>query len=108
MSAILAWNGIAQTVFSIVGTLLYPIFTVFFLAIDTVQNMFYGFAGLGGNIKVNGQTVTATGPNAEGLHGGDMENGIIYYMLRSSTVKNIFFSMVILAVFLFISPILPP
>ncbi len=93
--------GITDIVLSLVGLILYPLFSVIFWIIDMSQNIFTGFAGLG-TIKMNGavgnssQTVTNTGG------AGDAENGIVYYLLRHKTVQNIFFSMLILAVFLLI------
>lgn len=94
---------ITDIIFSIFGNILYPLFAVFFQIIDAVQAIFYAFAGLGtldvGNVRVTGEggPDTLNSPNS-----ADTRNGIVYYMLRSETIQNIFFSMVILAVFLLV------
>ncbi len=95
-------GGITQTIFSIIGSLLYPIFSIFFYVIDVIQKIFYSFAGLGTvtfggrNWGIGGTTVDNSGG------GGDNQNGIIYYLFRTETARNILLSMVILGLFLLI------
>lgn len=95
-------GGITQTIFSIIGSLLYPIFSVFFYVIDVIQNIFYSFAGLG-MVTFGGRNFGIGGTTVDNSGGGeDTQNGIIYYLFRTETAKNILISMAILGVFLLI------
>lgn len=96
MSTFLATTTVESTIFSVLGNLLYPLFQVFFVVIDQIQSVFYSFAGVRNEILVADQTVSSD------FGFSDTDNGIIYYMLRSKTVQNIFISMVVLAVFLIV------
>ena len=40
-------SGIVDTITSVLGTILYPLFSVIFLFIDGIQHVFYAFAGIG-------------------------------------------------------------
>ena len=75
------------------GTVLYPLFYVIFLIIDILQSIFGAFAGID-DIVYNGQTITG------GNTGLETDTGIVYFLLTSETVLNIFFSMLALAIIL--------
>lgn len=89
----------------LIGTLLYPLFSIIFLLIDLLQGVFTGLAGIGdirisdgGLFGANGTTITA--PN--GGDGGETSTGIVYYLLTSDLVKNLFLSIMTLALILII------
>ena len=96
-----------DAIMSLFGTLLYPLFSIFFLLIDGIQALFKAFAGTG-TIMYGG----ATWGNAETVYGdlnyygpdkeGDFGGGIVYYLFQSDLVKNLFMSILILALFLII------
>jgi len=92
-------------IMGIIGTLLYPLFSIFFLVIDMLQAAFMSLAGVGDvnfrsyHIGGGGNTaITAPG----GGDGGDTSTGLIYFLLRSDLVKNLFLSIILLALFLII------
>lgn len=82
----------------LIGGLLYPLFSIIFLVIDLLQGIFYGLAGVG-NIQFDGVGII-TAPN--GGDGGETSTGLIYYLLTSDLAKNLFLSIMLLAVFLII------
>lgn len=82
-------------IFGIIGTLLYPLFSIIFLFISAIQNIFYAFAGIG-NITFGGQPVTS------GNSGDVNDNGLVFYMLERPLVKNMLLSIMFLAMFLVI------
>ena len=79
----------------VIGTLLYPLFSIIFLLIDGIQAVFYGFAGIG-TAYFDGRPITG------GNTGVENDTGIIYYLLNNSLVKNMLLSMMILALFLIV------
>ena len=87
-----------------IGLLLYPLFAVIFNILDLLQSVFYGLAGIGeigfGNAKMpNGEIIGSIGSANDG---GETSTGLIYYLLTSDLIKNLFSSIVILALFLII------
>lgn len=98
-----------DAVLGLIGTLLYPLFSIVFVIISLLQSLFYSFAGIGDNIQYgstysgNGETgmgfIPITGSSSDG---GDASTGIVYFILNSNIVKNIFISIAILAIFLII------
>ncbi len=82
--------GILEGILGALGTVLYPLFSVIFLAIDVLQGIFGAFAGIN-NIDFNGETITS------GNTGAETDTGIVYYLLTSDVVMNMFFSMLALA-----------
>ena len=85
--------GAIEWVTSLIGTILYPLFSVVFLVIDVLQDIFGAFAGID-NIVYDGQLITS------GNTGAETDTGIVYFLLTSDLAKNIFFSMLILAIIL--------
>lgn len=91
----------------LIGALLYPLFAIIFNIINLLQAVFRGLAGVGGSITIstgdifgsNSSTVI-TSPN--GGNGGETTTGIIYYFLTSNLIKNLFMSILLLALFLII------
>lgn len=82
-------------VLGLIGTLLYPLFSIIFVFIDGIQSVFYAFAGIG-DMTFSSQTITATN------EGGETNTGIVYYLFQNSLVKNMLFSIMLLALFLVI------
>ena len=82
--------GILEGILGALGTVLYPLFSVIFLAIDVLQGIFGAFAGVD-SIEYNGETITS------GNTGAETDTGIVYYLLTSDVVMNMFFSMLALA-----------
>ena len=93
-------------IIGIIGTLLYPLFSIIFLCIDGLQAIFYAFAGIG-NVSVNTgkgwfasnalqQTITS------GNSGEANDTGLVFYLLNHSLVKNMIISISLLALFLLI------
>ena len=82
-----------EAITSFLGTILYPLFNVIFSIIDILQGIFGAFAGID-DIVYNGQTITG------GNTGLETDTGIVYFLLTSQTVLNIFFSMLALAIIL--------
>lgn len=75
------------------GLILYPLFSVIFTIIDILQSIFGAFAGID-DIVYNGQTI------GSGNAGLETDTGIVYFLLTSETVLNVFFSMLALAIIL--------
>lgn len=89
-------------VLGIVGTLLYPLFSVVFLAIDGIQILFYAFAGIG-NISF-GQTADfqANIPITAENNGNIDDTGIVYFLMQHTLVKNLLISIMALALVLIV------
>lgn len=82
-----------NTIVNVIGTILYPLCGILFLLIDMIQEIFYGFAGIGkisigGGLTNNQDAITVDGQD---------DAGIIYYILQSDLVKNLLLSIVVLA-----------
>ena len=89
-------------ILGVVGTILYPIFSVIFVVINLLQSIFYQLAGIGTTHYQTGRSwfsnTTITAEN----DGGEGSTGLIYYLLTSNLVKNLFLSILVLAVLLII------
>lgn len=96
-----------NAILGIIGTIIYPLFSIIFGLIQILQNLFYSFAGIGtvyysetgGSNSGLGWGETITGENPTG---DKYDTGILYYLLQSDVVKNILISMVLLALFLLV------
>ena len=75
------------------GQIIYPLFSVIFTIIDVLQSIFGAFAGIDA-IKYNGEIITS------GNTGEGNDTGIVYYLLTSDVILNMFYSMLALAVIL--------
>ena len=92
-------------IMGLIGTLLYPLFSILFLLIDLLQGVFTGLAGIGDVTISSGDywgsnAGTITAPN--GGDGGETSTGLIYYLLTSDLIKNLFLSIMTLALILII------
>lgn len=93
-----------ELILGVIGTVLYPMFGIIFLFIDLIQAIFEAFAGIGtiyvksGAGYVQNHYSAVTSENT----GDIFDTGIVYYLLNSTIVKNLFMSILILAVFLII------
>lgn len=91
-----------DVVLSILGTILYPLFSIIFLLIDMVQTLFYAFAGIGEiSFGDSGNMWTST-QITSGNTGAENDSGIVYFLLNNSLVKNMLMSIMLLALFLII------
>ncbi len=80
-------------ILGVLGSLIYPLFSVVFSLMDLFQVIFGAFAGV--------NTITYDGtPITSGNTGLETDTGIVYYLLTSDVVANMFWSMVILAIVL--------
>lgn len=80
-------------ILGVLGSLIYPLFSVVFSLMDLLQIIFGAFAGV--------NTITYDGtPITSGNTGLETDTGIVYYLLTSDVVANMFWSMVILAIVL--------
>lgn len=87
----------------LLGTLLYPLFSIIFVCIDGVQSLFYAFAGIG-DIKVVSSNIWSSGIDTigSGNTGAENDTGIVYYFFNNALVKNMLLSIMLLALFLVI------
>ncbi len=92
-------TGFFDGVLAIVGNILWPLFSVIGTLIDTFQSIFYAFAGISPIVIMEGGKEISI---YSGTTGAANDQGIVYYMLQSQLVKNIFISILILALFLLI------
>lgn len=93
-----------EIILGLIGTILYPLFSVIFVILAIVQSIFKAFAGVG-TIGITGagggagaDTTVLTGAN----DGGEMSTGIVYYLLTRPLIKNLILSIMLLALFLII------
>lgn len=96
MSTLLAlfeMSGIVDTITSVIGTLLYPLFSIIFVLIKAIQEVFYAFAGIGSS-SFDGT------PIGSGTTGAENDQGILYFLLNNELVKNMLISIALLALFL--------
>lgn len=84
-----------NVIFGFIGNLLYPLFSIIFTVLDLLQSVFTALAGIG-NINYNGQTIYS------GNSGAENDTGLIYYLLTSDLIKNLFMSILVLALILII------
>ncbi len=89
-----------DAILGIIGTLLYPLFSIIFLLIDGLVDIFRSFAGTGeirfGNSLGFGVNISA------GNTGEQADTGILYYLLQTDIVKNMLISILLLGLFLLI------
>ncbi len=88
-------SGIVDTITSVIGGIIYPLFSILFVLIAAVQNVFRAFAGIG-EISFGGTNI---GSENTGL---ETDSGIVYYLLTYPLIKNLLISIMILALFLVI------
>ena len=88
-------GGIVDIITGLLGTILYPLFSIIFLLIDGVQDVFYSFAGIG-DASYDGT------PIYSGVTGEKDQQGLVYYILQEPIVKNTLISMLILGLFLIV------
>ncbi len=86
---------------SLIGQLFYNLTGILFLLMDVLQGLFRSFAGVG--TVYYGQWTDVNPDKITGANTGlEQETGIVYYLLTSQLVKNIFLSIALLAIFLII------
>ena len=88
-------TGLVDGILGIIGTIIYPLFGVIYSVIDLVERIFQAFAGTE-TVYVSGDQVTS------GNTGADTDTGIVYYLLRSDLVRNMFLAMLYLAIILLV------
>ena len=88
-------TGLVDGILGIIGTIIYPLFGVIYSVIDLVERIFRAFAGTE-TVYVSGDQVTSDNT------GADADTGIVYYLLRSDLVRNMFFAMLYLAIILLV------
>ncbi len=96
MSTLLALfqaDGIIETITSVIGTFLYPLFSIIYLCIGGIQQLFYKFAGIE-TMAYAGQSIS------NGNSGEENDTGIIYYLMNNTLVRNMLMSIMLLALFL--------
>lgn len=96
-----------DAVLSLLGTIIYPLFSILFVLIDLIQGIFYGFAGIGSVRVTSGSSTSSWGTGGEVISGtgntGDLnDSGIVYYMLNSPIVRNLVISLTVLALVLLV------
>ena len=90
-------------VMGIIGTLIYPLFSIIFVAIDGIQALFYAFAGIGEiSFTEGGTTITGSTQITSGNSGVETDTGILYFLMNHSIVRNLIVSIAILGFFLVI------
>ena len=89
-------------VFGLIGTIFYPLFSVIFLFIDGIQNIFYAFAGIGNMSFGADQNIGNAQGVTNGNSGAETDTGIVYYLFNNQIVKNLLISIMFLALFLII------
>ncbi len=97
-----------DAILGVIGTILYPLFSIIFVLIDLIQNIFRAFAGVG-TIWYNEGGGTGVNANLKPIKSGEGDNlladdngGIVYYLLRSDLVMNLVWSIATLALILLI------
>ena len=88
-------TGLVDGILGIIGTIIYPLFGVIYSVIDLVERIFQAFAGTE-TVYVSGDQVTSDNS------GADADTGIVYYLLRSDLVRNMFLAMLYLAIILLV------
>jgi len=92
-----------DAIMSLLGTIIYPLFSIVFLLIDGIQDIFKAFAGTG-TVYVSGIDSSATSGTqiTGGNTGASNDTGIVYYMFQHKIVKDLLLSIMLLALFLII------
>ena len=90
-------------VMGLIGTLLYPLFSIVFVAIDGIQAIFFAFAGIGEiSFNASGSTLTGSTQIGTGNTGKETDTGILYYLMNHSIIRNLIISIAVLGLFLII------
>lgn len=90
-------------IMGIIGTLLYPLFGIFFSIVDLMEGVFNAFAGVGHTFVVGeGPGGFFSGIIGAGNDGSANNTGIVYYFLQHNIVKNLLVSIMLLGLFLLI------
>ncbi len=87
-----------------VGLIIYPLFSIIFLVIEVIENVFKAFAGTG-DVVIGDKLVGSDANRVEitsANTGKYNDTGIVYYLMQSEIIKNIFVSILVLALFLII------
>ncbi len=95
-------DSVIDAILGAIGTLIYPLFTIFFSLIDGLYGMFRSFAGIGDMNYGGGVGNTSSIPIHSGNSGALEDTGIVYYLVQSDIVKNMFLSILLLGLFLLI------
>ena len=91
--ALLETSGIVDTITSVLGTILYPLFSILFVVIGAVQHVFRVFAGI--------EPASYDGkPIGSGQSGLEDDTGLVYHLLTRPLVTNMILSIMLLAFFL--------
>ncbi|MBR1988044.1 MAG: hypothetical protein IKA36_03285 [Clostridia bacterium] len=98
-----------DAILGVIGTILYPLFSIIFGLVDLLQNIFRAFAGVGtiyynegGGIIFGADLKPITsGEKGKGILDDD-NGGIVYYLLRSDLVMNLVWSIATLALILLV------
>lgn len=95
-----------DVILGLLGTILYPMFGIIFLLINAFQGIFGAFAGIDnvsfGRLGSGAWDNITSNPADPDAVLGETNGGLVYYLLNSALVKNIFFSILTLAVFLLV------
>lgn len=91
--------GITDMILGLIGMIIYPLFSIIFVAVDGLQTIFFAFAGIGDMKYGNGFTWTNI---TSGNSGVNNDTGIVYYLMTSDLVKNLLLSIMLLALFLIV------
>lgn len=86
----------------VIGGILYPLFSIIFVIIDTLQNLFFSLAGVGDVKVTGGGTGFFAGTITAGNSGTENDTGLIFYLLNTPLVKNMLISIMVLGLFLLI------
>lgn len=87
----------------LIGGLLYPLFSVIFWVIDLLQYIFYALAGIGDiQVRYNSFGANKNYNITANNTGKETDTGLIYYLLTSDLIKNLFMSILVLALILII------
>ncbi len=89
-----------NAILNVIGTFLYPLFSIVFTLIDLFQAIFKAFAGTG-TVGIGGAWGTGGSVTAEN-RGGETDTGIVYYLLNEPVIRNAFYSILLLAIFLLV------
>ena len=84
-----------EAVMGVIGMILYPLFSIVFVLIDVLQAIYFAFAGID-DVAYNGVYI------GSGNTGDVNDNGLLFYLLNSDIVKNVFYSIILLAFVLII------
>lgn len=84
----------------LLGTILYPLFSIIFILVDILQAIFRTFAGVGG--AGYGDTLWNIQNITSGNSGTETDTGLVFFLLNTPLVKNMLISIMMLGLFLLI------